>query len=236
MGQGRILKFSAALFLAVSVSVTSTVCALSLVPWTIRIRADESFATDRRNIIRKSSQIASSILFLQTYPVPAYASNLPSSTGADTSQTGTVKALVPIVDLRNSLLAIDKQLQRGEFPTITSIPTTDKEFKRLFDAYSDKVSYKQKFLDQNAFLVYYSKGFDGNGRPNIEEDINERQTIQYGLRNEAWINWNNFLVELQFVEDSDNDLVKYLQATIQAVNEYLTLVPQDDLVQVATKK
>ena len=51
---------------------------------------------------------------------------------------------------------------------------------------------------------------------------------------EAWINWNNFLVELQYddvVDDSDSDLLKYLQSTIISVNEYLNLVPQNDLAQ-----
>lgn len=33
------------------------------------------------------------------------------------------------------------------------VPATEKDFKRLFDEFSEAVSYKQKFLDSNAFLV-----------------------------------------------------------------------------------
>ncbi|CAJ1935067.1 unnamed protein product [Cylindrotheca closterium] len=104
-------------------------------------------------------------------------------------------------------------------------------FKRLFDAYSDPVSYKQKFLDQNAFLVYYTKGFDGPGRPNIEEDdSNEKQTLQFGIRNEAWINWENFLVELKFVgEEKDTEATKYLDETLRYVDYYLKLAPPQDV-------
>jgi hypothetical protein len=186
-------------------------------------------AIDRRNVLNNFVDNVAEMMVAS-----AFFSNPQSAYGASSSSssTGSVKALVPIVTLRNSLKAIEKQLQNGKFPSISSIPMTDREFKQLFDAYSDKVSYKQKFLDQNAFLVYYTKGFDGPGRPNIEEDINERQTIQFGLRNEAWINWNNFVVELQFADDADdNDLQKYLQSTLKAVNEYLQLVPEVDLVE-----
>jgi len=34
-----------------------------------------------------------------------------------------------------------------------NIPRDENDFKRIFDSYSTPVSYKQKFLDQNAFLV-----------------------------------------------------------------------------------
>jgi hypothetical protein len=121
------------------------------------------------------------------------------------------------------------QLTKGETLNLEGFPTEEEDFKRIFDAYSDPVSYKQKFLDQNAFLVYYTKGFDGPGRPNIEDDINERQTIQFGTRNEAWINWQNVLVELKFVEDEDNECLKYLTNTIRSVDTYLKLAPQQDL-------
>ena len=103
------------------------------------------------------------------------------------------------------------------------------KFKQLFDAYSDPVSYKQKFLDQNAFLVYYTKGFDGPGRPNIEDASDERQTLQFGARNESWINWESFLVELKYIDDSDNDSLKYLLDTIKSVDSYLKLAPPQDV-------
>jgi hypothetical protein len=169
---------------------------------------------------------------------PAQARNLPASTGADISQTGTVQTLVPIVALRQSLKVVQSQLATTTTQKLSlgSIPTNEQDLKRLFDAYSDPVSYKQKFLDQNAFLVYYSKGFDGPGRPSMEDSkdggvVNERQTLQFGARNEAWIAWDNFLVELQFINDNDNDLDKYLQATIRAVDAYLSLAPNQDIQQ-----
>ncbi|VEU41785.1 unnamed protein product [Pseudo-nitzschia multistriata] len=126
-----------------------------------------------------------------------------------------------------------------------TIPTREEEFKRLFDAYSDQVSYKQKFLDQNAFLVYYTNGYDGPGRDSLEKDpVNERQTLQFGARNEAWIFWDDFLSECDFYEssirktgasssdDADEsfvDMMKYLSNTIQALDSYLKLSPPEDL-------
>jgi hypothetical protein len=47
----------------------------------------------------------------------------------------------------------------------------------LFDEHSEGISYKQQFLDQNAFLVYYTKGFDGPGRPSIEDEDSNRYSL-----------------------------------------------------------
>lgn len=160
----------------------------------------------------------------------ADARNLPISNGADTSHTGTVDALKPIVLLRYSLSDLKLQLKNKLTLDLEGMPTTEAAFKRIFDAYSDPVSYKQKYLDQNAFLVYYTKGFDGPGRPNIEEDDGqEKQTLQFGTRNEAWINWENFLVELKFVGEQDNDALKYLDETLRNVDYYLKLAPPEDM-------
>ena len=57
---------------------------------------------------------------------------------------------------------------------LSKIPLIEKDFKKLFDEHSEGISYKQQFLDQNAFLVYYTKGFDGPGRPSIEEEDSNR--------------------------------------------------------------
>lgn len=165
--------------------------------------------------------------------VPASAGNLPEGTGADLSKVGTVEALVPILAVRNSLDQLKLQLAKPSRPGLvsidTSIPKDEMAFKKLFDAYSDPVSYKQKFLDQNAFLVYYTKGFDGPGRSNIEADINQRQTEQFGLRNEAWIAWENFLAETAFLQEEDNDCIAYLNATIRAIDSYISLAPANDV-------
>eukprot|EP00537_Pseudo-nitzschia_pungens_P018684 CAMPEP_0172404760 /NCGR_PEP_ID=MMETSP1061-20121228/64252_1 /TAXON_ID=37318 /ORGANISM="Pseudo-nitzschia pungens, Strain cf. pungens" /LENGTH=322 /DNA_ID=CAMNT_0013139687 /DNA_START=36 /DNA_END=1004 /DNA_ORIENTATION=- len=199
---------------------------------------------------------------------PAFARNLPASNGADTSKVGTVAALIPLVTLRNNLkslrLSVEEEQRNTDngrpLDTITksktefsfkivakdssrgsaTIPIREEAFKRIFDAYSDQVSYKQKFLDQNAFLVYYTKGYDGPGRDSLEKDpVNERQTLQFGARNEAWICWDDFLAEWDFyassargtadIEEVLLDMMKYLSNTIQAVDNYLKLSPPEDL-------
>jgi hypothetical protein len=185
---------------------------------------------DRRRILQSLFNSATTAA-LVSESTSAGASNLPASTGADTSKVGTVEALAPIISLRYSLKRLESQLANGQLEKtiLLDVPTNEQDFKRLFDAYSDPVSYKQKFLDQNAFLVYYTKGFDGPGRANIEEDVNERQTLQFGARNEAWISWENFLVELKFINDADNDAAKYLATTTRAVDSYLLLAPLEDI-------
>ena len=203
----------------------------------------------------------------------AQARNMPVSNGADTSKVGTVSALIPIVELRSDLRALQETLREekknnvdGQLNTITktktsfsftkaegksaTIPIVEKDFKRLFDAYSDQVSYKQKFLDQNAFLVYYTGGYDGAGREKLEKNpVNERQTLQFGARNEAWIGWDDFLAEWGYfssssrrsnsdddIEDSFSELMKYLSNIIEAVDRYLRLSPSQDLEAVQLEK
>jgi hypothetical protein len=115
-----------------------------------------------------------------------------------------------------------------------AIPRDEQAFKRVFDEYSDPVSYKQKFLDQNAFLVYYTRGFDGPNRPSLEEDLPERQTLQYGARNEAWVSWEELQVELNYAKkypDDPNDVDKYLAKMVAAIDAYLQLAPPDDVQQ-----
>lgn len=216
--------------------------------------------TRRRQFLMESFVSTSflSILMMLNSPSESHARNLPESNGADTSQTGTVRALVPIVELRNNLQAALQEQEMSGMRTLTlqvppsfsaissSIPTKEQDFKRLFDAYSDQVSYKQKFLDQNAFLVYYTQGFDGPGRQPIENSgdgrvVNERQTLQFGARNEAWVAWDNFLAEREYycqtIDNGNNDqqqedfaeLLKGLTDTIRAVDAYLKLSPPEDV-------
>lgn len=102
-----------------------------------------------------------------------HAQNLPKATGADLTKTGTTEKLAPILELEEKLRQaaellkplplLTKELQSKEVVVdlsrlLSVIPTHEGEFKRLFDEYSDPISYKQKYLDQNAFLVYYTKG------------------------------------------------------------------------------
>lgn len=201
---------------------------------------NEEYSSCRRTFLQGAVHTTLLNVVLSTGTLPVHASNLPESTGADTSKTGQLETLIPVVALRSSLGQLKAQLSTNRNGSLKinlddyAVPRDEVTFKRIFDSYSDPVSYKQKFLDQNAFLVYYSKGFDGPGRDNIESDINERQTQQFGLRNDAWIAWENFLIELKFVNDDDNDCIKYITSAIQAVDSYLSLAPQADLV--AAKK
>ena len=129
--------------------------------------------------------------------------------------------------------AVIKELSR-------SIPRGETQFKRIFDAYSTPVSYKQKFLDQNAFLVYYSNGFDGPGRPNIEmngEDVTNRvQTLQYGFRNDAWNAMEDLFTELDFGSRSSRDdsisgkdLGDLINKVLLAFDSYLSFAPESDV-------
>jgi hypothetical protein len=221
------------------------------------------FHDDRRALCLAfmTTTTLSGILFFTTTH-PAHARNLPTSNGAETSQLGTIDALVPIVQLRNNLRTLNQSLHEvyshreedtsNDDPLnaaiVSSIPNREQEFKRLFDAYSDQVSYKQKFLDQNAFLVYYTGGYDGPGRKKLEEDlVNERQTLQFGSRNDAWVAWENFLVERDYYyvqkrrikagsksieedEDSFSEMINYLSEATEALDVYLKLAPLEDLI------
>ncbi|KAL7553483.1 hypothetical protein ACHAWF_016774 [Thalassiosira exigua] len=126
----------------------------------------------------------------------------------------------------------------------TCIPREERAVKRTFDAYSTPVSYKQKFLDQNAFLVYYSKGFDGPGRANIEEDATGNvQTLQYGFRNDAWSALDDLFVELEYGQRSDandasssrGELLALMDKVLIALDSYLSLAPDGDVVEASRR-
>ncbi len=119
---------------------------------------------DRRELFTKT---LSAPLFIAT---SASAANLPQSKGADLSKTGSIDTLVPIVAIKQGLESVKSQLVVSKsadaiilpeecqsiLKTLllqSGIPRNENDFKKIFDAYSTKVSYKQKFLDQNAFLV-----------------------------------------------------------------------------------
>ena len=175
---------------------------------------------------------------------PGCAANLPTSTGADMSQTGTVEKLVPLVKFENELIKAkqellsaregDSSISAGTIKAISThlslaIPSEQILFKRKFDEYSEPVSYKQKFMDQNAFLVYYTKGFDGPNRPPMESSTDPipLQSIQYGLRNDAWTNYDELLSELSFFSPSDSsstieDILKPLNNCIASFEAYLS--------------
>jgi hypothetical protein len=184
--------------------------------------------TRRAFLVQHTSAALATATSMTFALLPARAANLPQSTGADLSATGTVETLIPVVRLLESLQTIKQRLLVKQNTSTSSsiqvflteigslarnaasIPTEEKSFKRIFDAYSTPVSYKQKFMDQNAFLVYYTQGYDGPNRPRLEEQQQDgnnvgnvasgalQQTLQYGARNDAWTAWNDFVVELDF--------------------------------------
>lgn len=143
-----------------------------------------SMTTTRRTVLQKL--ILASPFSTLVNVTPSFARNLPEPTTADLSRTGTVEALVPVLRLQDSLSSVELYLSEpgasisGIDSFLKSVPRDETTFKSIFDQYSDPISYKQKFVDQNAFLVYYTKGFDGPGRPSIESDLPVKQTVQYG--------------------------------------------------------
>jgi hypothetical protein len=161
---------------------------------------------------------------------------LPISTRADDSlsvrKPDTVETLIPILQLQRTaaelLRVVELDSSSPYIQQLTKlIPSEEKSFKSIFDTYSDPVSYKQKFVDQNAFLVYYTNGFDGPGRPSIESDLPLKQTLQYGARNDAWVAYDTFLAELNYQQQSiaernADDLVLPLKELIKALDQYLS--------------
>lgn len=203
---------------------------------------------ERRQMMRDLLGLGSAALTLTVNPRQSFSENLPKSTGADLSKTGTIDSLVPIVRMYTDINKVnslflqsvpkDSTLSDTSIQSIYKIldfiPKNEVPFKRIFDEYSDPVSYKQKFMDQNAFLVYYTKGFDGPNRPNIESDI-PKQTFQYGFRNDAWVAFDDFMVEMSYAtsDGSSNcaDLSAPLQKMITAIGQFLETAPIDDLQQ-----
>ena len=208
-----ILKVSA-LFIVASIQTTNA--------WSIPISRRQAFD----HAILVSTMIPS---------WPTQARNLPEDNGADLSNVGTVQALLPIIDIEQVLSTMQSTLTTSPSGILllpSSIPTNELQFKKIFDAYSIPVTYKQKFRNNNAFLVYYTQGYDGPNRPNLE-DLSERELLQqeqYGARNECWLAWNELVNEVEYVTRSgdystSDELGLLLNTTIAAVTAYLTLAP-----------
>jgi len=194
---------------------------------------------------------------LTSNPQSAWCRNLPEGTGADLSSTGTITKLIPLLrmklvltNVQSELLQISSlssQLEDISRTITKEIPNNEKQFKKLFDEYSVPVSYKQKYMDSNAFLIYYTNGFDGIGRDSIEKDLKEdsdstisKQTLQYGARNDVWNAFDEFMVELQFItaeikagggdgDGSVRDLLDLLNKVIRNLETYLLLAPSEDI-------
>lgn len=184
-----------------------------------------------------SSLIGIGLTFTSLTSIPVQARNLPISNDAKGNNRGKVEALIPIVRMAK----IIKQAQ-NDLPNLNNIdndlkrlPLTEKEFKRLFDEYSENVSYKQKFLDQNAFLVYYTKGFDGPNRPSIESENEQesKEKEQYGCRNDAWISIDDARAEVSYLIQNNSNDIKDLKTLLLNANnsfdQYLQTAPVDDI-------
>lgn len=78
---------------------------------------------------------------------------------ADNGSTSSEEAFQRIKGLRMTFQEIQRTIEHEQLSPkqlgslLEPIPRNERAFKLIFDAYSDPVSYKQKFLDQNAFLV-----------------------------------------------------------------------------------
>jgi hypothetical protein len=178
----------------------------------------------------------------------ANAANLPISNGARGDLYGTVQSLIPILKMQLKLQSIKEKLLDGDLQKVRTllydqtIPLEEKEFKRYFDEYSEPVSYKQQYLDKNAFLVYYTKGFDGFNRDSIETDDENmsRQKTQYGYRNDAWVGVDDFKAELDYLieqkaKESSPDLLQSLEDAIKAFEDYVSLASMDQIIEARKK-
>jgi len=180
-----------------------------------------------------------------TFGSAATARNLPEATGASAASRGTTESLVPVVLLSiavSSAIAALPDLQKVA-RALDNLPNSERDFKRVFDEYSEGISYKQQYLDKNAFLVYYTKGFDGVGRDSIETESSaeKKQKEQYGARNEAWLGVDDARSEIAFLfknpTDDDNELNELREAlkrADKAFSSYLSLAPAEQVT--AAKK
>jgi hypothetical protein len=173
-------------------------------------------------------------------PLPVLARSLPESNGASGAYRGQPKSLAPILKMRNAInaaLAEAPQDLSKCSQALSSLPSKETEFMKLFDEHSEGISYKQVFTDQNAFLVYYTGGFDGPNRPSIEADdeTSLKEKLQFGARNDAWVQVDEARSEVQYlleqaakgVNEDRSDLKAALQKAAKAFNDYVALDSPD---------
>jgi len=175
----------------------------------------------------------------------AVARNSPESTRASGTSRGEAAALKPIVEIDEALAVPLAALALPDLSACSTglgtkaMLTKEKDFKRIFDEYSADVGYKQKYLDSNAFGVYYTKGFDGPGRDSIDKEDPDTllQEAQYGFRNDAWVGVDEARAELSYqltqpqpVATADlRELKMDLLGASAATTAYLKLAPTDQL-------
>ena len=180
------------------------------------------------------------------WPAAARARNLPESTGAAGDKRGTVDALAAVARVQVVVDDATAAARAGDVQKcakgLAALPREEKAFKRVFDEYSDAVDYKTKFMDQNAFLVYYTRGFDGPGRARMEDgaDAPTRQSRQFGYRNDAWAAVDDARAEAEYLlaegargasaarPAASDDLRAALGAAQAALRSYVELAPAAD--------
>lgn len=190
-------------------------------------------------IAKRAGVIIASICLASPFDgtlLASHAANLPSSNGASGVNRGKYVALRPIIAMRDSLASIAVSSDLKEMNVALSksdvFPSTESAFKKVFDEFSVGISYKQNYLDKNAFVVYYTQGFDGAGRPSIETPSAEEelQTKQYFYRNEAWIGLDDARSEVKYLlaspaDESRKDLSRALRKCLDSVTAYVELSP-----------
>lgn len=205
--------------------------------------------SNRRSALQLLFGVAS--FLTQTFPLSAGAQQTNSnSLHADTA----VDRLIPIIMMEQEMETLigewHDMKRNNNINALTlckhisdnpRIPSQEKDFKALLDNYSQPVSYKTKFMNQNAFLVYYTQGYDGPNRPSIETDSDQEalQKRQYGARNDAWVSWDNTLAAaedpiLQKSQDPNEiaiEVITPLTNSFNAIHAYLNEAPSSDLEQ-----
>jgi len=142
-------------------------------------------------------------------------------------------SLQPIVDLETSIIKAKNAMTVGDaLSYLRGVPLEEKQFKAPFDAFAAPLSYKDKFKNNNAFLVYYTGGFDGPGRPNIEVATTTElvQQKRNGFRNDAWFFFDEAKAELEFLRQQgyggnsvSKDAVLSLDKAAEALSSYISL-------------
>lgn len=119
------------------------------------------------------------------------------------------------------------------------LPSSERDFKAVFDAFSERKSYLTEYKDKNAFIVALTAGFDGPGRPRMgtraEVDPQaELQAEQFGLRNDVWNALDDGRATLRYLlasaspslpEDDLRELREALHSAEQSFRAYLALAP-----------
>ena len=163
---GTTMTFQCTLFLFFSLLLLSWA-------WKIRNARKEMCINAKKSLIGATIAVASRIVqVVLMEPQPALAvhfpsssssstflvsRNLPEETGASRGNQGQISSLIPIIKMQKALekailAANDNNIEEIK-SNLDPIPSEEKKFKRIFDEYSQGISYKQEYLDKNAFLV-----------------------------------------------------------------------------------